>query len=76
MHGEMPVRLVISTSWSGSPAKKASFSLIRIEDELARALGTKVDLVTETAVSPQPLPMQYTVMIYDAPRISITSLAP
>jgi len=54
--------------------KKSLFSLVRIEDELARALRMKVDLVTENAVSPYLADAIYrdAVVIYDAggPRIS------
>ena len=54
--------------------KKSLFSLVRIEDELARALRVKVDLVTENAVSPYLADAIYrdAVVIYDArgPRIS------
>ena len=48
--------------------KKSLFSLVRIEDELARALGVKVDLVTENAVSPYLADAIYrdAVVIYDA----------
>jgi len=53
---------------------KSLFSLVRIEDELARALRMKVDLVTENAVSPYLADAIYrdAVVIYDAggPRIS------
>ncbi|MDV2481641.1 nucleotidyltransferase family protein [Methanoculleus sp. Wushi-C6] len=53
--------------------KKSLFSLVRIEDELTRALGMKVDLVTENAVSPYLADAIYrdAVVIYDAggPRI-------
>ena len=53
---------------------KSLFSLVRIEDELARALGMKVDLVTENAVSPYLADAIYrdAVVIYDAggPRVS------
>lgn len=54
--------------------KKSLFSLIRIEDELTRALHMKVDLVTENAVSPYLADAIYrdAVVIYDAgrPRVS------
>jgi hypothetical protein len=54
--------------------KKSLFSLVRIEDELARALRVKVDLVTENAVSPYLADAIYrdAVVIYDAggPRVS------
>jgi len=54
--------------------KKSLFSLIRIEDELTRALHMKVDLVTENAVSPYLADAIYrdAVVIYDAggPRLS------
>ena len=54
--------------------KKSLFQLVRIEDELARALCMKVDLVTENAVSPYLADAIYrdAVMIYDAggPRLS------
>jgi len=54
--------------------KKSLFQLVRIEDELARALCMKVDLVTENAVSPYLADAIYrdAVVIYDArgPRIS------
>ena len=60
--------------------KKSLFSLVRIEDELARALGMKVDLVTANAVSPYLADAIYrdAVVIYDAggPRISSISLMP
>lgn len=48
--------------------KKSLFSLVRIEDELAQALGVKVDLVTENAVSPYLADAIYhdAVVIYDA----------
>ena len=53
---------------------KSLFSLVRIEDELARALGMKVDLVTENAVSPYLADAIYrdAMVIYDAggPRVS------
>ena len=54
--------------------KKSLFQLVRIEDELVRALCMKVDLVTENAVSPYLADAIYrdAVMIYDAggPRLS------
>ena len=54
--------------------KKSLFQLVRIEDELARALCMKVDLVAENAVSPYLADAIYrdAVMIYDAggPRLS------
>ncbi len=54
--------------------KKSLFQLVRIEDELRRALGRDVDLVTENAVSPYLADAIYrdAVVIYDAggPRIS------
>ncbi|MDD2474160.1 MULTISPECIES: type VII toxin-antitoxin system MntA family adenylyltransferase antitoxin [unclassified Methanoculleus] len=54
--------------------KKSLFSLVRIEDELARSLRMKVDLVTENAVSPYLADAIYrdAVVIYDAggPRVS------
>jgi len=54
--------------------KKSLFQLVRIEDELARALCMKVDLVTENAVSPYLADAIYrdAVMIYDTggPRLS------
>ena len=54
--------------------KKSLFQLVRIEDELARALCMKVDLVTENAVSPYLADAIYrdAVVIYDAggPRLS------
>ena len=58
--------------------KKSLFSLVRIEDELARALGMQVDLVTENAVSPYLADAIYrdAVVIYDASRVSTTSLMP
>jgi predicted nucleotidyltransferase len=53
---------------------KSLFSLVRIENELARALGMKVDLVTKNAVSPYLADAIYrdAVVIYDAggPRVS------
>ncbi len=56
--------------------KKSLFSLTDIEDELTRALHMKVDLVTENAVAPTFADAIYrdAVVIYDAPRISVTSL--
>jgi len=58
--------------------KKSLFSLIRIEDELTRALRMKVDLVTENAVSPYLADAIYrdAVVIYDAgrPRVSPSHL--
>ncbi len=61
--------------------QKSLFQLVRIEDELARALCMKVDLVTESAVSPYLADVIYrdVVVIYDARgflRISVTSLMP
>ena len=54
--------------------KKSLFQLVRIEDELVRALCMKVDLVTENAVSPYLADAIYrdAVMIYDTggPRLS------
>ncbi|WP_292407189.1 MULTISPECIES: type VII toxin-antitoxin system MntA family adenylyltransferase antitoxin [unclassified Methanoculleus] len=53
---------------------KSLFELVRIEDELARALGRDVDLVTENAVSPYLADAirRDAVVIYDAggPRVS------
>lgn len=48
--------------------KKSLFQLVRIEDELRRALGRDVDLVTENAVSPYLADAIYrdAVVIYDA----------
>jgi len=48
--------------------QKSLFSLIRFEDELARALRMKVDLVTENAVSPYLADAicRDAVVIYDA----------
>jgi len=47
---------------------KSLFQLVRIEDELKRALGRDVDLVTENAVSPYLADAIYSdaVVIYDA----------
>jgi len=54
--------------------KKSLFQLVRIEDELVRALCMKVDLVTENAVSPYLADAIYrdAVVIYDTggPRLS------
>jgi len=52
--------------------KKSLFSLVRIEDELARSLRMKVDLVTENAVSLADAIYRDAVVIYDAggPRVS------
>jgi len=54
--------------------KKSLFQLVRIEDELRRALGRDVDLVTENAVSPYLADAIHrdAVVIYDAggPRVS------
>ena len=54
--------------------QKSLFQLVRIEDELARALHMQVDLVTENAVSPYLADAIYrdAVVIYDAgrPRVS------
>jgi len=53
---------------------KSLFQLVRIEDELKRALGRNVDLVTENAVSPYLADAVHrdAVVIYDAkgPRVS------
>jgi predicted nucleotidyltransferase len=79
MRGDPPALRAISISGRFA-RKKSLFSLVRIEDELARALGMKVDLVTENAVSPYLADAIYrdAVVIYDAggPRISSISLMP
>jgi len=53
---------------------KSLFQLVRIEDELKRALGRDVDLVTENAVSPYLADAVHrdAVVIYEAkgPRVS------